>query len=118
MIDLKACPLWLYRLLPFLRWWPNVRRRRSGRQHRRAHRRQIVLPQAVAFSTIAGCHPSMVSTQPWCLPSSLHCGIELAPGVGATTAISIVVFASISPLAESGSPQFIGLVLTLTLLAA
>jgi hypothetical protein len=36
---------------------------------------------------------------------------------GPTTAISIVVFASISPLAEPGSPQFIGLVLTLTLLA-
>ena len=24
MIDLKACPLWLFRLLPFLRWWPGV----------------------------------------------------------------------------------------------
>jgi SulP family sulfate permease len=36
---------------------------------------------------------------------------------GPTTAISIVVFASISPLAEPGSPQFIGLVLTLTFLA-
>ena len=36
---------------------------------------------------------------------------------GLTIAISIVVFASISPLAEPGSPQFIGLVLTLTLLA-
>ena len=35
---------------------------------------------------------------------------------GPTTAISIVVFATISPLAEPGTPEYVGLVLTLTLL--
>ncbi len=36
---------------------------------------------------------------------------------GPTTAISIVVFASVSTMAEPGGDQYIGLVLTLTLLA-
>lgn len=25
-LDASACPLWLYKLLPFLRWWPQVGR--------------------------------------------------------------------------------------------
>lgn len=119
MIDLKACPLWLYRLLPFLRWWPNVTQQSFKADSIAAITGAlIVLPQAVAFATIAG------------LPAEYGLYAAMVPVIvaalwgsswhlvsGPTTAISIVVFASISPLAEPGSPQFIGLVLTLTLLA-
>lgn len=119
MIDLKACPLWLYRLLPFLRWWPNVTQQTFKADSIAAITGAlIVLPQAVAFATIAG------------LPAEYGLYAAMVPVIvaalwgsswhlvsGPTTAISIVVFASISPLAEPGSPQFIGLVLTLTLLA-
>ena len=51
-------PLWLYRLLPFLRWMPRV-----GKESLRVDLVAgvtgaiIVLPQGVAFATIAGLPP-------------------------------------------------------------
>jgi sulfate permease, SulP family len=77
-----------------------------------------VLPQAVAFATIAGLPPEygLYAAMVPAIVAALW-GSSWHLVSGPTTAISIVVFASISPLAEPGSPQFIGLVLTLTLLA-
>lgn len=113
-----ACPLWLYRLLPFLRWWPNVSTATFKADSLAAFTGAlIVLPQAVAFATIAGLPPeyglyaAMVPTIVAALWGSSWHLVS-----GPTTAISIVVFAAISPLAEPGSAQYIGLVLTLTLL--
>ncbi|MDP1542714.1 MAG: SulP family inorganic anion transporter, partial [Polycyclovorans sp.] len=119
MIDLKACPLWLYRLLPFLRWWPNVTQQTFKADSLAAFTGAlIVLPQAVAFATIAGLPPEygLYAAMVPAIVAALW-GSSWHLVSGPTTAISIVVFASISPLAEPGSPQFIGLVLTLTLLA-
>jgi len=119
VIDLKACPLWLYRLLPFLRWWPNVTPQTFKADTVAAFTGAlIVLPQAVAFATIAGLPPEY-GLYAAMLPAIVAAlwGSSWHLVSGPTTAISIVVFASISPLAEPGSPQFIGLVLTLTLLA-
>ncbi len=119
MIDLlKACPLWLYRLLPFLRWWPNVTQQTFKADSLAALTgAMIVLPQAVAFATIAGLPPEygLYAAMVPAIVAALW-GSSWHLVSGPTTAISIVVFASISPLAEPGSPQFIGLVLTLTLL--
>ncbi|MEW6120256.1 MAG: SulP family inorganic anion transporter [Pseudomonadota bacterium] len=118
MINLQACPLWLYRLLPFLRWWPDVTPRTFRADAIAALTgAMIVLPQGVAFALIAGLPPeyglyaAMVPTIVAALWGSSWHLVS-----GPTTAISIVVFASISPLAEPGTPQFIALVLTLTLL--
>ena len=119
MIDLKACPLWLYRLLPFLRWWPNVTPPTFKADLLAALTgAMVVLPQAVAFATIAGLPPEygLYAAMVPAIVGALW-GSSWHLVSGPTTAISIVVFASISPLAEPGSPQFIGLVLTLTLLA-
>jgi len=119
MIDLKACPLWLYRLLPFLRWWPKVSPRTLRTDAVAAFSGAlIVLPQAVAFATIAGLPPEygLYAAMVPAIVAALW-GSSWHLVSGPTTAISIVVFASISPLAEPGSPQFIGLVLTLTFLA-
>ncbi len=119
MIDLKACPLWLYRLLPFLRWWPEVTRESFRADAIAALTGAlIVLPQAVAFATIAGLPPEYglyAAMIPVVVAALWGSSKHLVSGP--TTAISIVVFASISPLAEAGTPQFIGLVLTLTLIA-
>lgn len=113
-----ACPLWLYRLLPFLRWWPAIHANTLKADSIAAFTGAlIVLPQAVAFATIAGLPPeyglyaAMIPTIVAALWGSSWHLVS-----GPTTAISIVVFASISPLAEPGSAQYIGLVLTLTLL--
>jgi SulP family sulfate permease len=115
---LKACPLWLYRLLPFLRWWPNVTPQTFKADSLAAFTGAlVVLPQAVAFATIAGLPPEygLYAAMVPAIVGALW-GSSWHLVSGPTTAISIVVFASISPLAEPGSAQFIGLVLTLTLL--
>ena len=78
----------------------------------------IVLPQGVAFATIAGLPPefglytAMVTPIIAALFGSSRHLIS-----GPTTAISIVVFAAISNHAEPGTPEFISLALTLTFLA-
>jgi len=78
----------------------------------------IVLPQGVAFATIAGLPPeyglytAMVTPIIAALFGSSRHLIS-----GPTTAISIVVFAAISNHAEPGTTEFISLVLTLTFLA-
>ncbi len=78
----------------------------------------IVLPQGVAFATIAGLPPeyglytAMVTPVIAALFGSSRHLIS-----GPTTAISIVVFSAISHHAEPGTPEFIELALTLTFLA-
>lgn len=78
----------------------------------------IVLPQGVAFATIAGLPPqyglytAMVTPIVAALFGSSYHLVS-----GPTTAISIVVFSAISHHAEPGSAEFISLTLTLTFLA-
>ena len=78
----------------------------------------IVLPQSVAFATIAGMPPEYGLYTAMVIPivaglfgSSFHLVS------GPTTAISIVVFAAVSKYAEPGSAEFVSLALTLTFLA-
>jgi sulfate permease, SulP family len=104
--------------LPFLRWWPTVTRRTlrtdiiagiTGAV--------IVLPQGVAFAIIAGLPPeyglysAIVPAIIAALFGSSHHLIS-----GPTTAISIVIYASVSPHATPGSPDYLQMVLTLTFL--
>ncbi len=106
-------------VFPFLNWLPKI-----SRESVRADLiagftgAVIVLPQGVAFAIIAGLPPeyglytSMVTPVVAALfGSSLHL-IS-----GPTTAISIVVFSAISHHASPGTPEFISLTLTITLLA-
>ncbi len=107
------------KLFPFLLWWPMV-----GRHTLKADLLAgltgavIVLPQSVAFATIAGLPPqyglytAMVTPIVAALFGSSRHLIS-----GPTTAISIVVFSTLSGHAEPGSAEFIELALTLTFLA-
>ncbi len=78
----------------------------------------IVLPQGVAFATIAGLPPeyglytAMVTPIIAALFGS-SCHLVSGP----TTAISIVVFSAVSNYATPGTPEFINMALTLTFLA-
>jgi len=78
----------------------------------------LVLPQGVAFAAIAGMPPeyglycAIVPAIVAALFGSSHHLIS-----GPTTAISLVVYSNISDLAAPFSEQYIGLVLSLTLLA-
>ena len=77
----------------------------------------IVLPQGVAFATIAGMPPEYglyAAMAPAIIGALFGSSWHLVSGP--TTAISIAVFASVSPYAQAGTPEFISLVLTLTFL--
>ncbi|WP_127477680.1 SulP family inorganic anion transporter [Sulfurivermis fontis] len=111
-----SCPLWLARLLPFIRWWPMVNRNTLRADFMAGLTGAVVvLPQGVAFATIAGMPPEY----------GLYAGI--VPAIvaalwgsswhlvsGPTTAASIVVFSSLSAFAEPGSIDYVRLALTLT----
>jgi SulP family sulfate permease len=77
----------------------------------------IVLPQGVAFATIAGLPPQYglyAAMVPAVIGALFGSSWHLVSGP--TTAISIAVFAALSHTAEPGTPQYIQLVLTLTFL--
>ncbi len=77
----------------------------------------IVLPQGVAFATIAGMPPEYglyAAMMPAIIGALFGSSWHLVSGP--TTAISIAVFASVSPYALAGTPEFISLVITLTFL--
>jgi SulP family sulfate permease len=106
-------------LFPFLRWFKLITKE-SLKDDLMAGLTGavIVLPQGVAFATIAGLPPEYGLYTAMITPiiAALF-GSSLHLISGPTTAISIVVFSSISHHAEAGSPEFISLALTLTFLA-
>ena len=75
----------------------------------------IVLPQGVAFATLAGMPPEygLYAAMVPAIVGALW-GSSWHLVSGPTNAISLVVFATVSPLAEPGSADYIRLVLTLT----
>jgi len=78
----------------------------------------IVLPQGVAFATIAGLPPeyglytAMVTPIIAALFGSSYHLVS-----GPTTAISIIIFSAVSNHADPGTPEFISIALTMTFLA-
>jgi sulfate permease, SulP family len=111
-------PIWS-RIFPFLRWWPLVTRETlkvdliaglTGAV--------VVLPQGVAFAMIAGLPPVYglyTAMVPPIIAALFGSSRHLISGP--TTAISIVVFATVAKFAEPGSAKFIQMALTLTFLA-
>tara|TARA_R110002167_G_scaffold92716_2_gene248921 strand:+ start:121 stop:1878 length:1758 start_codon:yes stop_codon:yes gene_type:complete len=78
----------------------------------------IVLPQGVAYAMIAGLPPEYglyAAIVPAIIAALFGSSKHLVSGP--TAALSIVVFTTLSPLAEPGSAAFIQLALTLTLMA-
>lgn len=107
------------RWLPLLAWWPRVDRGTARRDLIAALTGAIiVLPQAVAFATIAGL-PAQYGLYAAMVPTIVAAlwGSSRHLVSGPTTAISILVFATLSPLAEPGGDRYVGMALTLALLA-
>lgn len=108
----------LIRLLPFLAWLP--------RQTPRSLRQDLLvglsgailaLPQSIAYALIAGL-PAEYGLYSAIVPVLIAClwGSSWHLICGPTAAISIVLYASVSPLAVAGSDDYITLVLLLTFL--
>ncbi|MBY0267319.1 MAG: SulP family inorganic anion transporter [Burkholderiales bacterium] len=101
-----------------MRWWPKVNR---GTLRADALAgltgAVVVLPQGVAFAAIAGLPPEYglyAAMIPAVIAALWGSSWHLVSGP--TTAISIVVYSTVSGLAVPGSPEYIRLVLAMTLL--
>lgn len=114
----KPMRLDLLAFLPFLRWWPRVNSLTLRADLMAGLTGGLILvPQGVAFATIAGMPPEY-GLYAAMLPAVVAAlwGSSWHLVSGPTTAISIVVFATMSPLAEAGSVHYVQLVLSLTFL--
>ncbi|MDT8384472.1 MAG: SulP family inorganic anion transporter [Gammaproteobacteria bacterium] len=113
---IKTCPVWLSRLFPVLRWWPMVNRE-TLRMDAMAGLTGavVVLPQGVAFAVIAGMPPEYglyTAMIPAIIAALFGSSWHLVSGP--TTAASLVLFASLSALAEPTTAQYVALAITLT----
>lgn len=109
----------LRRLLPFLQWAPTITPASlKADAFAGLIGAIIVLPQGIAFAAIAGLPPEygLYTAMVTPIVAALF-GSSLHSVSGPTTAISIVVFSTVSNFAAPGSPEFIQIALTLTLLA-
>jgi len=105
--------------LPFLRWWPLVTTATLRADLVAALVGAIVvLPQGIAFGILSGVGPEY----------GLYCAMVPAfvaafygsswhAVSGPTNAVSLVVFATLAPLALPGSPQFIAYAFTLAFMS-
>lgn len=77
----------------------------------------IVLPQGVAFATIAGLPPEygLYTAMVTAVIAALY-GSSMVMISGPTTAISAVLFATLSGMADAGTPRFIELALLITVM--
>lgn len=107
------------KIFPAVSWWREV----TGRTLRAdllagLTGAVIVLPQGVAFAMIAGLPPQYglyTAIVPAIIAALFGSSFHLVSGP--TTAISIVIFTTISPLAVGGSESYLEMVLTMTFLA-
>ncbi|NIP74340.1 MAG: SulP family inorganic anion transporter, partial [Gammaproteobacteria bacterium] len=111
-------PDWAYRLLPFLSWAHRVNRR-TLRDDLLAGLTGaiVVLPQGVAFATIAGMPPEYglyAGMVPAIVAALFGSSWHLVSGP--TTAASVVLYSSLSALADPGTAQYVTLALTLTVM--
>ncbi|MFQ5644151.1 MAG: SulP family inorganic anion transporter [Thiogranum sp.] len=106
----------LTRYFPFLTWWPLL-----GKETVRSDLVAgltgaiVVLPQGVAFATIAGMPPEYglyAGMVPAIVAALFGSSWHLVSGP--TTAASIVLFSSLSVYAEPGTMDYVSLALTLT----
>ncbi|MEM7301611.1 MAG: SulP family inorganic anion transporter [Pseudomonadota bacterium] len=110
---------WVFHVFPFLGWMHLINERSLKADIQAGLTGAvIVLPQGVAFATIAGMPPEYGLYTAMITPivAALF-GSSLHLISGPTTAISIVVFSSVSNYATPGSPEFVSTALTLTFLA-
>ena len=106
-------------LLPFLAWLPRQTRASVGRDAMVGLSGAVLaLPQSIAYALIAGLPPEY-GLYAAIVPVLIAClwGSSWHLICGPTAAISIVLYASVSPLAVPGSKDYITLILLLTVLA-
>ncbi|MDH5258302.1 MAG: SulP family inorganic anion transporter, partial [Gammaproteobacteria bacterium] len=116
MTSTKKYPIWLIKLLPFLKWTGNVNSQNFKDDMIAGLTGAIVvLPQGVAFAAIAGMPPEYglyAGMVPAIIAALFGSSWHLVSGP--TTAASIVLFSALSEMAQPGSMDYVRLALTLT----
>jgi SulP family sulfate permease len=106
------------RIFPFLQWWPKVNQATLRADALAGLTGAVVvLPQGVAFATIAGMPPEYglyAAMIPAIIAALFGSSWHLVSGP--TTAISIVIYSTMSGLAVPGTAEYIRLVLMVTFL--
>ncbi len=118
LTDSPAAASLIARVLPFLTWLPQTNRMTARADLLAGLTGSvIVLPQCVAFAALAGM-PIEYGLYTAMVPAIVAAlfGSSWHLVSGPTNAISIVLFASLVPLAEPGSAHYVELALTVALL--
>jgi SulP family sulfate permease len=106
-------------MFPVAGWWHQVSRRTLKNDLMAGLTGAvIVLPQGVAFAMIAGLPPEYglyTAIVPAVIAALFGSSFHLVSGP--TTAISIVLFTTVSPLVQPGTPEYLEMVLAITFLA-
>jgi SulP family sulfate permease len=114
-LEAVRLPAWAGRFFPFLQWVPMVTRKTLADDLMAGLTGAIVvLPQGVAFATIAGMPPEYglyTGVVPAIIAALFGSSWHLVSGP--TTAASIVLFSALSALAEPGTSHYVQLALTL-----
>ncbi|KQQ53654.1 SulP family inorganic anion transporter [Pseudomonas sp. Leaf127] len=108
-----------HKLFPFLAWLPQQTRQSVGRDALVGLSGAILaLPQSIAYALIAGLPPEY-GLYAAIVPVLIAClwGSSWHLICGPTAAISVVLYASVSPLAVPASQDYITLILLLTFIA-
>jgi SulP family sulfate permease len=109
---------WQKVAFPFLKWWPHVTRNTLKDDLLAGITGAVIaLPQGVAFATIAGMPPEY-GLYTGMIPAIIAAlfGSSWLLVSGPTTAASVVLFSSLSLHAAPGSPEYVQLALTLTMM--
>ncbi|WP_435606899.1 SulP family inorganic anion transporter [Pseudomonas knackmussii] len=109
----------LHGLLPFLAWLPRLGPRAMAQEAWVGFAGAVLaLPQSIAYALIAGL-PPQYGLYAAMLPVAIAClwGSSRHMVGGPTAAISVVLYATVAPLAPPGSESYVQLVLLLTFLA-
>ncbi|MBF0518402.1 MAG: SulP family inorganic anion transporter [Nitrospirae bacterium] len=116
--NIRYCNVWLSKAFPFLKWIHEVRDTWRLDLFAGLTGAVVVLPQGVAFAMIAGMPPQYglyTAMVPAVIAALFGSSRHLISGP--TTAISLVIFSTVSVMAEPSSAQYIKLVMLLTLMA-
>lgn len=109
---------WRSLLFPFLQWWPMVNRSTLRSDLLAGLTGAVVaLPQGVAFATIAGMPPEY-GLYTGMIPAMIAAlfGSSWLLVSGPTTAASVVLYSALSAHAPPGTPEYVHLALTLTMM--
>jgi SulP family sulfate permease len=109
---------WRNVLFPFLKWWPLVNRQTLKADLVAGLTGAVVaLPQGVAFATIAGMPPEY-GLYTGMIPAVIAAlfGSSWLLVSGPTTAASVVLYSALSAHAVPGTPEYVQLALTLTIM--